>query len=135
MSVFDLEYADSVATFDFSRYVSRRALLSAKKWPGALVPLADIADAFEAEDEMAKGFRPGKVELEEAPTLSDWKVLDHRHRGQGVRLEGICWNHPRLRGRRFITTSHLVAMDLHKLRWARTLSRYYRLDRPEGSTP
>jgi hypothetical protein len=133
MPRFDQTLSDNVGTVDFSKYANLRALLRAKKWPPALVPLDTIADDFDLLSQFASGWRPSKAELKTAPTLFDWKFIDHTNRGQGVRLIGICHDHPILRGARIITTSHIVAMDLEHYKWARTLSRFYKLSRIKPS--
>lgn len=129
MPKFDTILADKTATFDFAKYVSIKALLRAKNWPLELVPLDVIAEALAQEAEIEVGWRPGKSDLKNAPTLYDWSFVDHTDSGRGLRLEGDCMDHPKLRGVRHISTSHVVAMDLANFKWARTLSRLYRLSK------
>ena len=129
MAKFDTMLPDKVGTIDFSKYVNLRALLKAKNWPAKLVPLDTIADALDIEFNIRGGWRPSKSDLKTAPTLTDWRFVDHTKRGQGIRLEGLCRDHPVMLGRRFITTSHIVAMDLDHFKWVRTLSRFYKLNR------
>ncbi|GGA82815.1 hypothetical protein GCM10011385_41290 [Nitratireductor aestuarii] len=78
-------------------------------------------------EKVAAGMLPEEIAVpEETPTLDDWF---------GVALEtpalaGYSTGHPRLVGtRRLITTSDLWLIS-HDQRWARTLSRWYRLGEP-----
>jgi len=75
-------------------------------------------------EKVAAGMLPEEIAVPtETPTLNDW---------YGVALEtpalvGYSNGHPRLVGtRRLITTSDLWLIS-HDQRWARTLSRWYRL--------
>jgi hypothetical protein len=133
MASFDITTDGQVGIIDFSKYVNLKALLSAGNWPRNLVPLATIAEALEQGKLIAGGYVPDG-ELDTAPTLTNWHFVDHTKRGQGLRLTGICRDHPILLGKRRITTSHIVAIDLDHFKWARTLSRYYKLSRfsPSG---
>ena len=126
---FDITTADNVGITDFSKYVSLDALLHTSKWPPKLVPLSTISDALAIAAKIKAGWRPSDAELSTAPELTDWVLVDHTSRGQGVRLKGICRNHPILLGKRHLTTSHLVALDLAEFKWCRTLSRFYHLSR------
>jgi hypothetical protein len=128
MATFDMTTDDQVGIIDFSKYVNIRALLAASKWPAPpLVSQADIARALADAKLLAGGEAPDPDELGKAPLLRRWRIIDNTKRGQGLRLIGVCSDHPILQGKRILTTSHIVAMDLDKFRWARTLSRYYRL--------
>jgi len=78
-------------------------------------------------EKIAAGMLPEEIAVpEETPTLDDWF---------GVALEtpalaGYSTGHPRLVGaRRLITTSDLWLLS-NDGRWARTLSRWYRLGEP-----
>ena len=127
MASFDITTSDQVGIIDFSKYVNLKALLAASNWPGPLVSQEDIAHALADAKLLAGGGAPDADELAMAPLLRDWRFVDNTKRGRGLRLIGICRDHPILQGKRQITTSHLVAIDLDHFRWARTLSRYYRL--------
>jgi hypothetical protein len=127
MPAFDKTTADNVGIVDFSKYVNLDALLHTSKWPLKLVPLATVSEAFAIAKKFSAGWRPSKEDLVGAPTLYNWHYVDHSARGQGVRLKGICRDHPVLLGKRRLTTSHIVAIDLEELKWCRTLSRFYLL--------
>jgi hypothetical protein len=127
MATFDITTNDEVGIIDFSKYVNIRALLVASSWPGPLVSQQDIARALADAKLLAGGAAPDAEELGQAPLLRNWRFVDNTNRGRGLRLIGICRDHPILKGKRQITTSHIVAIDLDRFRWARTLSRYYRL--------
>lgn len=129
MASFDITTDAEVGIIDFSQYVNIRALLSASNWPSALVSQEDIARALADADVLAGGGAPDEDEVAKSPLLKGWRFADNTNRGRGLRLVGICYDHPVLKGKRQITTSHLVAIDLDNFRWARTLSRYYRLSR------
>ena len=132
MPAFDKTTADNVGIIDFSKYVNLNALLHTSKWPLKLVPLSSISEAIAISNKILAGYRPSDSELSSAPTLYRWKYVDHSARGQGLRLKGICRDHPELLGKRHLTTSHLVAIDLEELKWCRTLSRYYKLSSFQG---
>ncbi len=67
---------------------------------------------------------PSEAMLAEAPLLRLWQPL---LMGRDVCLAGEVTGHPQL-SVDFITTSPLIALG-PKLAWARTMSRFYRLDR------
>jgi hypothetical protein len=127
MPAFDKTTADNVGVIDFSKYVNLDALLHTSKWPLKLVPLATISEALAIAKKIGSGWRPSEDDLIGAPTLYNWNYVDHSARGQGIRLKGICRDHPILQGKRRLTTSHVVAIDLEELKWCRTLSRFYHL--------
>lgn len=68
------------------------------------------------------GTRPTPQDLENAVVLRDFMIGQH----QVPCLVGRAENHPRL-GTRMITTSQLFLVDPNG-KWARTFSRFYRLD-------
>ena len=80
-------------------------------------------------DRIAPGAAPTAADLKSAPLLVDWEVLLSPWRG--VCLTGFVAGHPRL-GNKRIATSHLWALD-PGYRWARTLSRFYRLGLAAGA--
>ena len=65
---------------------------------------------------------PTAEELEQAPLLLNWRLAP----GPVMALEGLVLDHPKL-GTDQICTSMVYYLD-RNARWARTLSRYYRLD-------
>ena len=73
-------------------------------------------------DRIAAGEAPTAADLATAPLLVDWRFLLS---WAGVGLAGFVAGHP-LRGSRHIATSPLWVLD-PDLRWARTLSRFYKL--------
>lgn len=83
--------------------------------------------ALAALDQLTAGEAPDRHELAAAPLLDGWR----RTLVPTVEpaLCGLVADHPRLRGRRQVVTSRLLAIDVD-LGFARTLSRYYRLGRP-----
>jgi hypothetical protein len=78
-------------------------------------------------DRIAAGQAPTPADLDHAPLLVDWRSAPTWN---GFCLTGFAAGHPRL-GARTIATSQLWAFD-PKRRWARTLSRFYRLGVPDG---
>jgi hypothetical protein len=78
-------------------------------------------------DRIAAGRAPTPADLDHAPLLVDWRFA---LTWNGFCLTGFAAGHPRL-GARTIATSQLWAFDPER-RWARTLSRFYRLGVPEG---
>lgn len=70
---------------------------------------------------------PSATELSQAPLLVDWRLVLVI---TGLALTGFTAGHPLL-GNRKIITSPLWVLD-PDLRWARTLTRFYRLGVPAG---
>jgi hypothetical protein len=98
--------------------------------PSAITPdlaarLRRLADDL---DRIAIGGAPTPADLEGAPLLVDWRLTFTLH---GLSLTGFAAGHPLL-GSKNIVTSPLWVVD-HDLRWARTLSRFYRLGVRDGS--
>ncbi|MFD2649142.1 DUF6634 family protein [Devosia albogilva] len=71
---------------------------------------------------LAKGCLPTTSELAEAPILLGWVPLSRPCTALAGPVEG----HPRITDHRPAVTSELFAIDSNE-RWARTMSRYYRL--------
>jgi hypothetical protein len=86
--------------------------------------LRRLADDF---DRIVAGEAPTQADLEYAPLLVDWRLM---LAPSGLSLAGFVAGHPLL-GARQIMTSPLWVLD-PELRWARTLSRFYRLGVPAG---
>ena len=75
---------------------------------------------------------PTEDDLADAPVLRDWAVAVAPLRG--IHLGGHAHGHPRLPEGAWIVTSRLLAID-PGARWARTISRWYRLDGAMNSYP
>ncbi|MBB2961915.1 DUF6634 family protein [Methylobacterium sp. R2-1] len=87
--------------------------------------LHDLADALAGLE--GSGGVPAPEDLAEAPVLDDFAfVPDPRARI----MRGVVQGHPNWPAPRVVTTSQVFATDGRT--WARTLSRVYRLRRPEG---
>jgi len=74
------------------------------------------------------GWFPDERDLDAAPRLSAWRSVD----AFGSRLPslfGLIQDHPALSGPT-VLTSAVVAYDGAGFTWARTISRFYSLDRP-----
>lgn len=69
---------------------------------------------------------PSEADLAQAPVLSDWKAAISP--GGNIMLWGEVTDHPLL-GNASIHTSQLIAIDA-AAGWARTASRWYRLEKP-----
>jgi hypothetical protein len=78
-------------------------------------------------DRIAQGDAPTAADLARAPLLVDWRFM---LTWAGAGLVGFVAGHPLL-GTKHIATSPLWALD-PALRWARTLSRFYKLGVPAG---
>jgi hypothetical protein len=81
--------------------------------------LRQLADDL---DRIRMGGTPSKTELAVAPLITEWKVA---LTPMGISLIGFASGHPALGSRR-IVTSPLWVVD-PDLRWARSMSRFYRL--------
>ena len=78
-------------------------------------------------DRIAAGNAPTAGDLKTAPLLVDWRLA---LAWSGACLAGFVAGHPLIANKR-IVTSPLWVLD-PELRWARTLSRFYRLGLPAG---
>jgi hypothetical protein len=101
-----------------------RALAPDAITPDLTARLRALADDL---DRIAQGEAPTAADLATAPLLVDWRFM---LTWAGAGLVGFAAGHP-LRGSRHIATSPLWVLD-PALRWARTLSRFYRLGVPAG---
>jgi hypothetical protein len=89
--------------------------------------LADCLRSLAVDMERIRnGSSPTAAELERAPTLDRWRAIVTP---VGVRLTGRVRGHPRL-GDTTALISPLWAAD-DEDRWVRTLSRFYRLGKPD----
>lgn len=89
---------------------------------------ADRLEALAADlRRLAKGRLPTASELVEAPVLQGWGLLSRSCTALIGKVEG----HPRIGDHRPAITSELFAIG-SDYQWARTLSRYYRLE-PRGT--
>jgi hypothetical protein len=87
-----------------------------------------LADMLHDLERLHAGWVPDERDLAGAPCLSAWRSV----RPFGSRLPvltGVIEAHPVLAGP-LIVTSPVVAHDGRTFRWVRTISRFYRLDRP-----
>lgn len=73
---------------------------------------------------------PTPDDLERAPVLSSWIAI-HDPQHSGAILVGVHTGHPTIEGA-LINTSRLCGIDAYKT-WARTASRWYRLNDPATS--
>jgi hypothetical protein len=101
-----------------------RALAPDAITPDLTARLRSLADDL---DRIAAGEAPTATDLAQAPLLVDWRLM---LTWAGVGLVGFAAGHPVL-GSKTIATSPVWALD-PALRWARTLSRFYRLGVPAG---
>ena len=85
-----------------------------------------VIAGLEAARKIKEGELPTEEDLANAPTLTGWAFSDKPN--DLVRLIGWVNNHPLL-GDGWITTSVVLAID-PKRKWARTVSRVYRLGTP-----
>lgn len=87
-----------------------------------------VIAGLEAARKINEGHLPTKEDLADAPTLAGWALSDQTN--NLVCLVGWVTNHPLLE-EGWITTSVLLAIDPER-KWARTVSRLYRLGMPLG---
>lgn len=83
-----------------------------------------ILDAEGTLNRLAHGWEPSEPELGSAPVLVHWLF---RAMPDGLSLVGRVKDHPLRPDGRIVVTSPLVAVDLGRLAWCRTVSRWYRL--------
>jgi hypothetical protein len=91
----------------------------------ALKRIAVLQRLVDDLTDIIAGTRPTELDLDKAVVLRD----SHLSAITVPTLIGYAENHPRL-GSKIVTTSQVFAMD-PKGKWARTLSRFYRLERSE----
>ena len=117
----DLLLDDGLMLLDLEQHVAPPAAWLAdsdhyRKWTGALADL----------HRLRTGWRPDHALLQQAPRLIYWRFGGDLQTPL-VWLSGAVIGHPRFRSFHQIDTSYLIALDTRHLKWARTLSRYYRL--------
>jgi len=79
-------------------------------------------------DAVLAGLSPSEEMLAQAPLLEEWRLVPD----QSTRLSGRVLGHPTIRSGPLVS-SQVYMLDPGR-RWARTLSRFYRLGAPaEGS--
>jgi hypothetical protein len=94
----------------------------------SILPRETVIAGLEAARKIKEGHLPTNEDLSDAPILADWALGDSSN--DLVRLVGWVTGHPLLDDG-WITTSVLLAIDPER-KWARTVSRLYRLDKPLG---
>ena len=126
LPAFDLHYFDGLALLDIAERIMLEPLLANERHHRLAnkVQLA-ILDI----ERLKQGWRPSPELLAGAPLLSDWDFVETFATGSTV-LVGSVTGHPILGSDRFCTTSVLVAINTREWSWARTLSRFYRLEKP-----
>lgn len=77
-------------------------------------------------ESLQRGERPAHELLTAAPVLTDWRIVPV---AGSLALQGTVAGHPDIGEARFVRTSALIALDAAGQRWARTVSRFYLLDR------
>ena len=121
---FDALFADGLAIINPADHV---ALYLGSPAIAAENPV--YAKLIRAERDLARlrqGWRPTPDDLSNAPCLSHWSFAA-TITGDVTVLFGIVNGHPRIRDGGWCTTSMLVAIDTCHWKWARTLSRFYRI--------
>lgn len=78
------------------------------------------------------GWRPDDAILSKAPLLTGWSVSESDVFGL-VLLRGTVTGHALIPDHRVVNTSPLVALDTRSLRWARTVTQFYRVEQPDRS--
>ena len=92
----------------------------------AKLTITAVQEGLRAAIDIRNGNLPIEAQLDEAPVLSQWVLSEV---GSGLHcLVGIVSGHPLL-DPGWCTTSVVLVMDPHH-RWARTVSRLYRLAEP-----
>jgi len=85
-----------------------------------------VMAGLQAARHIQQGHLPTEADLAAAPVLSNWVLADEP--GNLFRLAGMVSGHPLLADG-WCTTSIVLVMDPHR-KWARTVSRLYRLEKP-----
>ena len=80
-------------------------------------------------ERLQSGWRPTTEEIERAAAVDEWRLTGP----EGLCLGGIAWGHPTIANGHWIITSQLCAIDSTNWKWARTVSRLYKLGRRKGS--
>ena len=124
---FDEVLPTKVGVFNFSNLPSAAELAAENLDGGLFVDNRNLQAALADIDRLRDGWLPDTDVMERAPVLDRWSFRSGPA-GIVARLSGEVADHPYL-GSRVIVTSQLVAFDLDRTSWARTLSRFYRLRR------
>jgi hypothetical protein len=131
LPIFDLHYVDGLALVDIAEHFDLDSVLQSDRHHR----LAEkVRMAMIDVERLKQGWRPSPALLVEEPLLADWDFAGSFGAGSTV-LAGVVTGHPKLGSGGFCTTSLLVAIDTHQWSWARTLSRFYRLENPAQKLP
>ena len=121
---FDLYYADGLALLDLPKTLNLSAFPPSERSKDMYLTLSR---AIEDIKRLKTGWRPSPHDLADAPLLTSWSFAGDMMAG-GTHLCGIVISHPRVRSGTFWHTSVLVAIDTQTWSWARTVSRYYKIE-------
>jgi hypothetical protein len=120
---FDLYYADGLALLDLPKTLNLAAFPPSEQSKEMYLKLSR---AVEDINRLKNGWRPSLLDLADAPLLTSWSFSGDMSAG-GTHLAGIVIGHPRFRSGTFCHTSVLVAIDTLNWKWARSVSRFYRI--------
>ena len=122
---FDLYYPDGLALLDLAAHID---LDASAAYRGPERPVASVSAAIVVCERLTMGSRPAPEDLTQAPLLTAWSFAGSLLPG-GTYLSGIVTGHPTIASGAFCTTSVLIAIDTRSWKWARTASRFYRLEK------
>ncbi|MCR6672023.1 DUF6634 family protein [Devosia ginsengisoli] len=121
---FDLHYPDGLALLDLGALIDPDAIPRTQHH----LPLVEkLSRAIADIERLKQGWRPTPQDLAQAPLLSSWSFAGSLTPG-GTYLSGIVTGHPTIQSGAFCTTSVLVAIEARSWTWARTASRFYRIE-------
>ena len=122
---FDLYYPDGLALLDLAAHIDLDAIPANRR---AQPLVARLTAAIVDIERLKQGWRPAPEDLTQAPLLTAWSFAGSLLPG-GTYLSGIVTGHPTIASGAFCTTSVLIAIDTRSWKWARTASRFYRLEK------
>ena len=126
LPTFDQHFCDGLALVDIAEHLDRELLTGDERHHRLAEKLRMAVIDVER---LKQGWRPSHENLVDAPVLIGWDFGGSLGAGSTV-LVGFVTGHPKLRSDSLCTTSVLVAIDTRQWSWARTLSRFYRLEKP-----
>jgi hypothetical protein len=125
LPAFDLYYPDGLALLDLAAHIDLDAIPANHR---AQPLVARLTAAIADTERLKQGWRPVLEDLDQAPLLTAWSFAGSLTQG-GTYLSGIVTGHPTIASGASCTTSVLIAIDARSWKWARTASRFYRLER------
>ena len=129
LPAFDLLLSTGVGLVDLADNIDLDAAWLSPDTRAGLAQRRRLKASLVDLERLQAGWVPATADLLNTPLLQHWCCYGPGFASQTV-LIGAVTAHPLLPDGRRVATSLLLALDIRGLRWARTVSRFYRLGEP-----